>query len=216
MFCWSTRNWSSKLDVRFVILSFIPVHNSKYKFHLTIARNTEAENCAGWRIPHWASVEESLCATNTSNTVQTMQCMEDKNLEKNPDVAEVLAIADRLFTIIFTSETVLKWFGFGFRRYFTDAWCWLDFVIVVIALVSLVSDNSSNKNVGALRALRTFRALRPLRAVSRWEAMKVSSVLNCINETAFKPLTSYTVVQVLVNCKSKLISKLQIITHCKL
>lgn len=101
--------------------------------------------------------------------------MEDKHLEKNVDLADVLGIADRLFTIIFTSEAVLKWFGFGFRRYFSDAWCWLDFVIVVIALVSLVSDNSSNKNAGALRALRTFRALRPLRAISRWEAMKVST-----------------------------------------
>jgi hypothetical protein len=32
---------------------------------------------------------------------------------------------------------ILKWVAFGFRKYFTSAWCWLDFLIVVVSLLSL-------------------------------------------------------------------------------
>lgn len=31
----------------------------------------------------------------------------------------------------------LKWVAFGFRKYFTSAWCWLDFLIVIVSLLSL-------------------------------------------------------------------------------
>lgn len=34
---------------------------------------------------------------------------------------------------------ILKWVAFGFRRYFTSAWCWLDFLIVIVSLLSLCS-----------------------------------------------------------------------------
>lgn len=32
---------------------------------------------------------------------------------------------------------ILKWVAFGFRRYFTSAWCWLDFLIVIVSLLAL-------------------------------------------------------------------------------
>ena len=39
---------------------------------------------------------------------------------------------DRIFTVIFTMEMVVKWLALGFVKYFTNAWCWLDFVIVMV------------------------------------------------------------------------------------
>ena len=39
---------------------------------------------------------------------------------------------DKIFTIVFVMELVLKIIAYGMRRYFTDAWCLLDFVIVAV------------------------------------------------------------------------------------
>lgn len=46
---------------------------------------------------------------------------------------EYLAIVDKFFTVIFFFEMLVKWLAFGFVKYFTNAWCWLDFVIVMVS-----------------------------------------------------------------------------------
>lgn len=46
---------------------------------------------------------------------------------------EYLAVVDKFFTVIFFFEMLVKWFAFGFAKYFTNAWCWLDFVIVMVS-----------------------------------------------------------------------------------
>jgi len=30
---------------------------------------------------------------------------------------------------------LLKWVGYGFKKYFTNAWCWLDFLIVGVSFL---------------------------------------------------------------------------------
>ena len=40
---------------------------------------------------------------------------------------------DRGFTIIFIFEMLTKWVAMGYVGYFTNAWCWLDFVIVAVS-----------------------------------------------------------------------------------
>ena len=50
---------------------------------------------------------------------------------------KILGIGDDIFTIIFTAEMILKWVGYGFRKYFTDGWCWLDFIIVSVCRIKL-------------------------------------------------------------------------------
>ncbi|KAI0214313.1 Sodium channel protein type 1 subunit alpha [Lamellibrachia satsuma] len=99
--------------------------------------------------------------------------VEDVYLPNRPTLELVLKIMDKIFTVIFVVELVIKMSAFGFKKYFTDAWCWLDFVIVVISLISLAAETIEMGDIGAFKALRTLRALRPLRAVSRWEGMKV-------------------------------------------
>ena len=46
---------------------------------------------------------------------------------------DILYYMDRIFTVIFTMEMVVKWLALGFVKYFTNAWCWLDFVIVMVS-----------------------------------------------------------------------------------
>ncbi|XP_076433469.1 sodium channel protein type 10 subunit alpha isoform X5 [Peromyscus maniculatus bairdii] len=98
---------------------------------------------------------------------------EDSYLEQKPRVKSLLEYTDRVFTFIFVFEMLLKWVAYGFKKYFTNAWCWLDFLIVNISLTSLVAKILNYSDVASLKALRTLRALRPLRALSRFEGMRV-------------------------------------------
>ncbi|KAM9343613.1 LOW QUALITY PROTEIN: sodium channel, voltage-gated, type I-like, alpha [Pholidichthys leucotaenia] len=98
---------------------------------------------------------------------------EDVDIEKRKTIKTMLEFADKIFTYIFILEMLLKWVAYGFAKYFTNAWCWLDFLIVDVSLVSLVANAMEVSELGAIKSLRTLRALRPLRALSRFEGMRV-------------------------------------------
>ncbi|XP_067291549.1 sodium channel, voltage gated, type V-like, alpha b [Pseudorasbora parva] len=98
---------------------------------------------------------------------------EDIYIEQRKVVKVVLEYADKIFTYIFILEMSLKWIAYGFRKYFTNYWCWLDFLIVDVSLVSLVANTLGYSDFAAIKSLRTLRALRPLRALSRFEGMRV-------------------------------------------
>ncbi|KAM6914372.1 sodium channel protein type 4 subunit alpha B-like isoform 1-T1 [Lycodopsis pacificus] len=98
---------------------------------------------------------------------------EDVYLEQRRVIKTVLEFADQVFTYVFVVEMILKWVAYGFKTYFTNAWCWLDFLIVDVSLVSLTANILGYSELGAIKSLRTLRALRPLRALSRFEGMRV-------------------------------------------
>ncbi|XP_061661041.1 sodium channel protein type 4 subunit alpha-like isoform X5 [Syngnathoides biaculeatus] len=97
---------------------------------------------------------------------------EDIYIEQRKVVKVVLEYADKIFTYIFILEMMLKWLAYGFKKYFTNYWCWLDFLIVDVSLVSLVANTLGYSDFAAIKSLRTLRALRPLRALSRFEGMR--------------------------------------------
>ncbi|XP_014800562.1 PREDICTED: sodium channel protein type 5 subunit alpha-like isoform X2 [Calidris pugnax] len=98
---------------------------------------------------------------------------EDIYLEDRKNIKTMLEYADKIFTYIFVLEMLLKWVAYGFKKYFTNAWCWLDFLIVDVSLISLVANTLGYSEMGPIKSLRTLRALRPLRALSRFEGMRV-------------------------------------------
>ncbi|XP_034559541.1 sodium channel protein type 4 subunit alpha-like [Notolabrus celidotus] len=98
---------------------------------------------------------------------------EDIYIEKRKIVKVVLESADKVFSYIFVLEMFLKWIAYGFKKYFTNYWCWLDFLIVDVSLISLVANSLGYSDFAAIKSLRTLRALRPLRALSRFEGMRV-------------------------------------------
>uniref|UniRef100_A0AAV2LYI5 Sodium channel protein type 8 subunit alpha n=1 Tax=Knipowitschia caucasica TaxID=637954 RepID=A0AAV2LYI5_KNICA len=55
---------------------------------------------------------------------------EDVYIEQRKTIRTILEFADKVFTYIFILEMLLKWVAYGFVKYFTNAWCWLDFFIV--------------------------------------------------------------------------------------
>ncbi|NWU51632.1 SCN5A protein, partial [Dromas ardeola] len=106
------------------------------------------------------------------------QAFEDIHLHERKNVKKLLEYADIIFTYIFFMEMLLKWVAYGLHSYFTNAWCWLDFIIVCVSIMFSLSyilnfDTFYVENYIALKSLRTLRALRPLRALSRFEGIKV-------------------------------------------
>ncbi|UYV77088.1 para [Cordylochernes scorpioides] len=104
---------------------------------------------------------------------------EDVNLKYRPLLKEILTYMDKVFTVIFFFEMLIKWLAMGFKKYFQNAWCWLDFVIVLVSIFNLAVGLMGFGNIPAFKTMRTLRALRPLRALSRLEGMRVS-VINLI------------------------------------
>ena len=60
---------------------------------------------------------------------------EDVNLKTYSTSQTVLNAFDYFFTLVFIGEMFLKWFGNGFKKYFTDPWSVLDFVIVIVSCI---------------------------------------------------------------------------------
>ncbi|XP_010226082.1 PREDICTED: sodium channel protein type 4 subunit alpha [Tinamus guttatus] len=98
---------------------------------------------------------------------------EDIHIEQRKVIRTILEYADKVFSYIFVIEMLLKWVAYGFKVYFTNAWCWLDFLIVDVSIISLTANWMGYSELGAIKSLRTLRALRPLRALSRFEGMRV-------------------------------------------
>ncbi|KAM4691947.1 sodium channel protein type 4 subunit alpha-like [Rhinophrynus dorsalis] len=98
---------------------------------------------------------------------------EDIYIEQRQVIKTILEYADKVFTYVFVIEMLLKWTAYGFKVYFTNAWCWLDFLIVDVSLISLTANLLGYSELGPIKSLRTLRALRPLRALSRFEGMRV-------------------------------------------
>ncbi|XP_078008204.1 sodium channel protein type 10 subunit alpha [Phascolarctos cinereus] len=98
---------------------------------------------------------------------------EDIYLDERHTLKAILEFSDLVFTYIFILEMLLKWVAYGFKTYFTNAWCWLDFLIVDVSMISLIANTLGYSDIGPIKSLRTLRALRPLRALSRFEGMRV-------------------------------------------
>uniref|UniRef100_A0A8D3CWL6 Sodium channel protein n=1 Tax=Scophthalmus maximus TaxID=52904 RepID=A0A8D3CWL6_SCOMX len=72
---------------------------------------------------------------------------EDIYIEKRKVVKVVLEYADKVFSYIFVLEMFLKWIAYGFKKYFTNYWCWLDFLIVDVVVNALIGAIPSIMNV---------------------------------------------------------------------
>ncbi|XP_061719526.1 sodium channel protein para isoform X5 [Cydia pomonella] len=99
--------------------------------------------------------------------------LEDVHLPHRPILQDILYYMDRIFTVIFFLEMLIKWLALGFQKYFTNAWCWLDFIIVMVSLINFVAALCGAGGIQAFKTMRTLRALRPLRAMSRMQGMRV-------------------------------------------
>ena len=105
--------------------------------------------------------------------IVSIKALEDINTRQDPIFYKVLVIFDKIFTVIFTIELILKWFAYGIKNYFTNGWNWLDFLIVIVSVLGLVLDLLGVPDISIFKSMRTLRALRPLKALSRFEGIRV-------------------------------------------
>ncbi|KAI6074781.1 Sodium channel protein type 5 subunit alpha [Aix galericulata] len=119
-----------------------------------------------------------LLSSGSLVRVAQFHAFEDIHIYKRKHIKDMLSFLDKMFTFIFVLEMLLKWVAYGFKKYFTNAWCWLDFFIVDVSSAFTISTQVSlinllGSSLDAVKSLRTLRALRPLRALSRFEGMRV-------------------------------------------
>ena len=62
---------------------------------------------------------------------------EDVYLKSDSFQYQVLVGIDYCFQAIFFTEMFLKLIGYGFKKYFTNSWCLLDFFIVMVFIIFL-------------------------------------------------------------------------------
>jgi hypothetical protein len=105
------------------------------------------------------------------------KALEDINTRQQPVFYKILVVLDKIFTVTFTIELILKWFAYGIRIYFTNGWNWLDFIIVLVSVLGSILDWLGVADIPAFKSMRTLRALRPLKALSRFEGIRVCEEL---------------------------------------
>jgi Ion transport protein len=67
-----------------------------------------------------------------TDVIFLFKAIEDVNIPRRKFLQLTLKYMDKVFTVIFVGEMIIKMSAYGFKKYFTDAWCWLDFVIVAV------------------------------------------------------------------------------------
>ncbi|CAF4109785.1 unnamed protein product, partial [Rotaria magnacalcarata] len=133
--------------------------------HWTFLRS-KAHRLVEHRFFEWLIIASILASSTTL-------ALEDINTRQQPFLFSILHSFDKLFTVIFTAELVLKWFAYGIKNYFTNGWNWLDFLIVVVSVLGSLLDSLGVADIPAFKSMRTLRALRPLKALSRFEGIRV-------------------------------------------
>ena len=65
--------------------------------------------------------------------------LEDVWFQTRPLLVDTLYYLDKILTVVFFLETCLKLVAMGIVAYFSNAWCWLDFIIVGVSIVNFVA-----------------------------------------------------------------------------
>ncbi|XP_058978189.1 sodium channel protein para-like isoform X5 [Musca domestica] len=153
--------------------------DSYYKKFPILAGDEDSPFWQGWgnlRLKTFQLIENKYFETAVITMILMSSlalALEDVHLPDRPVMQDILYYMDRIFTVIFFLEMLIKWLALGFKVYFTNAWCWLDFVIVMVSLINFVASLAGAGGIQAFKTMRTLRALRPLRAMSRMQGMRV-------------------------------------------
>ncbi|XP_011689749.1 PREDICTED: sodium channel protein para [Wasmannia auropunctata] len=177
-----------KLDVEIIHVDEDPIQSNYpadccpencYKKFPFLAGDDDAPFWQGWanlRFKTFGLIENKYFETAVITMILLSSlalALEDVHLQQRPILQDVLYYMDRIFTVIFFLEMLIKWLALGFKKYFTNAWCWLDFIIVMVSLINFVASLCGAGGIQAFKTMRTLRALRPLRAMSRMQGMRV-------------------------------------------
>ena len=101
-----------------------------------------------------------------------------------PETYASISISNYVFNSIFIAEFIVKFIGLGPIVYFSDAFTYLDLLIIAFAIVDMISpDDNSADSIGAnkklssqlsfLRVFRIFRVLRLTKILRKMKSMRL-------------------------------------------
>ncbi len=107
----------------------------------------------------------------------------DGNLFR-PEVYKKLNISSYVFNSIFFAEYIIKFIGLGPIVYYSDAFTYLDTLIIAFAIVDMVGGSDStddeigkkqsiSSSLGVLRVFRIFRVLRLTKVLRKMKSMRL-------------------------------------------
>uniref|UniRef100_K7E657 Sodium channel protein n=1 Tax=Monodelphis domestica TaxID=13616 RepID=K7E657_MONDO len=108
---------------------------------------------------------------------------EDIYIEDRKTIKIVLEYADNIFTYIFITEMLLKWLAYGCKGYFSNTWCWLEFLVVNVCFFNLLGNYLGYIEFAALKSLRTLRILsvfKRVRVVLNTLVREIPSILKVL------------------------------------
>ena len=85
--------------------------------------------------------------------------LEDVWFQTRPLLVDTLYYLDKILTVVFFLETCLKLVAMGIVAYFSNAWCWLDFIIVGVSIVNFVASILGNIRIRIIRNKHQFSYL---------------------------------------------------------
>jgi hypothetical protein len=121
-------------------------------------------------------------------------CMEMPLLDPDSYYNKVLAVLDRVMTILFIIEMCLKILTFGFTfgatAYLKSGWNVMDFIIVMVSIFDLLPIDA---DISFIKVIRLLRVLRPLRMIAKNKGMKIAveSIIKSIPEFGHLLLISF-------------------------
>eukprot|EP00127_Corallochytrium_limacisporum_P002407 Clim_evm48s119 gene=Clim_evmTU48s119 len=89
--------------------------------------------------------------------------------EDYPQYDHIWIWVDVAFSVLFCMEIILKVSAWGWKKYWSDGWNRMDFILTIILLIGLIADKAG---FIYLRSFRILRAFRPLRSVSAFVALR--------------------------------------------
>jgi len=107
--------------------------------------------------------------------------MDDYN--NKPSTTRYLSIANKVFTIIFSVEMILKLQVLGIEDYVRDGFNLFDGVLVIISVFDMALEQllESNTGAGVITAFRTLRLLRIFKMATKSES--ILTLLKAIMQT---------------------------------
>eukprot|EP01052_Picozoa_sp_SAG31_P016159 SAG31_NODE_1061_length_10108_cov_5.521930_1_plen_378_part_00 len=123
--------------------------------------------------PHtWFNTVSVLLIVSFSILLAFTDPLQDEDSPGN----QMIADAEKVFTVIFTMEVSVSWIGLGCIGFLRSAWNLLDLIVVVGGWLAFTPFRSSGLGV-----LRSIRLLRPLRTLKRIKGIK--RLVDCLFES---------------------------------
>ena len=77
--------------------------------------------------------------------------LEDITFQAKPMLVDMEFYLDKILTVLFLIEIYITRFSMGFVSYFSNAWCWIDFIVVGMSVINSSAELLGLDNIQILK-----------------------------------------------------------------